>query len=73
MEKFNNGVFYSSDLLNNQVAVSPNDISTSWKPDECQTAVTGISSACDLGKIPEPSAVLALLGVGAFGSLFKGR
>ncbi|MDJ1178832.1 PEP-CTERM sorting domain-containing protein [Roseofilum sp. BLCC_M91] len=45
-------------------------ISTSWKPDECETAVTGTSSACHQ-KVPEPSALLGLLAVGAVGSLLK--
>ncbi|MDB9516211.1 PEP-CTERM sorting domain-containing protein [Roseofilum reptotaenium CS-1145] len=114
------GVFYGSDLLNNQVAVSPNDIfthwsavpsqgvaptgdfidflgnpvtlysqvdvadkpgggqkysyiSTSWKPDDCKTDVTSTSSACNPEKVPEPSALLALLAVGAVGSLLKRR
>lgn len=47
-------------------------ISTSWKPDECETAVTGTSSACHQ-KVPEPSALLGLLAVGAVGSLLKRR
>ncbi|MDJ1177096.1 PEP-CTERM sorting domain-containing protein [Roseofilum capinflatum] len=48
-------------------------ISTSWKPDECTTAVTGTSSACNPEKVPEPSAVLALFAVGGVGSLLKRR
>ncbi|MBP0030422.1 PEP-CTERM sorting domain-containing protein [Roseofilum sp. Guam] len=48
-------------------------ISTSWKPDECETAVTGTSSACNPEKVPEPSALLGLLAVGAVGSLLKRR
>ncbi|MDJ1173380.1 PEP-CTERM sorting domain-containing protein [Roseofilum capinflatum] len=47
-------------------------ISTSWKPDECTTAVTGTSPACHK-KVPEPSALLALLAVGGVGSLLKRR
>lgn len=47
-------------------------ISTSWKPDECETNVTSTSSACHQ-KVPEPSALLALLAVGAVGSRLKRR
>ena len=47
-------------------------ISTSWKPDECETNLTGISSACQK-KVPEPSAILGLLAVGAVGSLWQRR
>ncbi|MBP0028749.1 PEP-CTERM sorting domain-containing protein [Roseofilum sp. Guam] len=48
-------------------------ISTSWKPDECETDVTSTSSACNPEKVPEPSALLGLLAVGAVGSLLKRR
>ncbi|MDJ1184638.1 PEP-CTERM sorting domain-containing protein [Roseofilum casamattae] len=47
-------------------------ISTSWKPDECTTAVTGTSSACQQ-KVPEPSALFGLLAVGAVGSWVRRR
>ncbi|MDJ1182639.1 PEP-CTERM sorting domain-containing protein [Roseofilum casamattae] len=47
-------------------------ISTSWKPDECETAVTESNSACQK-KVPEPSALLGLLAVGAVDSLLERR